>query len=219
MSRRRAAVLGAGGHAKVVIATLQAAGWEVEAAYDDAEERWGDEVLGVPVRGPLGEARDAGIEAAVLGIGSNRDRRRLAGEIALPWISVIHPAAVVHPSVRLGPGTVVFAGAVIQPDTEIGRHAIVNTGASVDHDGRIGDFAHVAPGCRLGGGVTVGEGALVGIGASVVPAVTIGAWSVVGAGSTVVAHLGSGVMAYGTPARERKRFEVPPKRPGGAGGR
>ncbi|MBN1877732.1 MAG: transferase, partial [Anaerolineae bacterium] len=33
-------VLGAGGHAKVVISTLQAAGYRVEAVYDDDAQKW-----------------------------------------------------------------------------------------------------------------------------------------------------------------------------------
>lgn len=201
MSRGRAMVLGAGGHAKVVIATLQAAGWEVAGAYDDDEARWGEEVLGVPIRGALVEARGADVEGAVLGIGSNRDRRRIAGELDLSWVAAVHPSAVVHPSVQVGPGTVVFAGAVIQPDAEIGRHAIVNTAASIDHDCRVGDFVHVAPGCRLGGGVTVGEGALLGIGSAVLPGVEVGAWATVGAGAAVVRPVADGATVAGVPAR------------------
>lgn len=199
----RVALLGAGGHGKVVIATLASAGHEVVAAYDDDEGRWGQEVLGVPVRGGLDEARRAEADGFVLAIGSNRDRRRIAGRLELPWATVVHPAATVHPSVRLGPGTVIFAGAVLQPDTEVGRHGIVNTGASVDHDCRLGDFVHVAPGARLAGGVEVGEGALVGIGSTLVPDVRVGAWATVGAGAAVVRDVPSGATVVGVPARLR----------------
>lgn len=211
MTARRVAVLGAGGHAKVVVATLRAAGWEVVAAYDDAGERRGREVLGVPIRGPLDSAAEAGHEAVVIAVGDNRVRRevaaRFAGERGLPWISVVHPAATVHPSVELGEGTVVFAGAVIQPDTVIGRHAIVNTGASVDHDCRLGDFVHVAPGARLAGGVTVEEGAFLGIGSVAIPGLTVGAWSTVGAGSAAVRPVEPGVTVVGVPARAVRRSE------------
>lgn len=197
----RAAVLAAGGHAKVVIATLQAAGWRVVAAYDDDEARWGGELLGVPIRGPLEAAAGAEVDGAVVAVGDNRVRKSLAERFDLPWIAVVHPAAVVHPSVELGGGTVVFAGAAIQPDTRIGRHAIVNTGASVDHDCRLGDFVHVAPGARLGGGVAVGEGALVGIGSCVVPGVTVGPWATAGAGAAVVRDVAAGATVVGVPAR------------------
>ncbi|HSL84807.1 MAG TPA: acetyltransferase [Thermoanaerobaculia bacterium] len=203
MSARRAAVLGAGGHAKVVIATLEAAGWEVVGVFDDAEDRWGGEILGLRVRGPLGAARETAIDGAVIAVGDNRAREDVAGRIDLPWVAVAHPAAAVHPSAALGPGTVVFAGAVIQPDTIVGRHAIVNTAASVDHDCRLGDFVHVAPGARLAGNITVGDGALVGIGSSVMPGVRIGAWASIGAGAAVVREVERGSTVVGVPARPR----------------
>lgn len=198
---RRVAVLGAGGHGKVVIATLQAARHEVVALYDDDPDRRGREVLGVPVRGTLDEARPADADGFVLAVGTNRDRRRLAAELDLPWFSAVHPAASVHSSVRLGAGTVVFAGAVLQPDSEIGRHGIVNTGASVDHDCRLGNFVHVAPGARLAGRVALGDGALAGIGSSLAPEVRVGAWATVGAGAAVVRDVPGGVTVVGVPAR------------------
>ncbi len=206
MSRQTAvAVLGAGGHGKVVVATLRAAGRTVVACYDDDPARHGEELLGVPVRGPLEAAVNDGVEAAVLGIGSNRARRAIAERLDLPWISAVHPSAVVHESVELGPGTVVFAGAVVQPGSTLGRHVIVNTGASVDHDCRVGDFVHVAPGARLAGGVSVEEGAFFGIGSVAIPGVTVGAWSTLGAGSAAARDVPAGVTALGVPARVVRR--------------
>ena len=41
-------VLGAGGHAKVVVATLQAAGYGIAAVLDDDPDVWGKLLLGVP---------------------------------------------------------------------------------------------------------------------------------------------------------------------------
>lgn len=206
MSRQPAvAVLGAGGHGKVVVATLRAAGRTVAGCYDDDPGCHGEEVLGVPVRGPLEGAVEDGVEAAVLGIGANRTRRAIAERLDLPWVTVVHPSAVVHESVELDPGTVVFAGAVVQPETTLGRHVIVNTGSSVDHDCRVGDFVHVAPGARLAGGVTVEEGAFFGIGSVAIPGVTVGAWSTLGAGSAAARDVPSGATALGVPARVVRR--------------
>src|SRR6056297_307029 len=116
-------VIGAGGHAKVVIATLQASGRDVAGVLDDDAAKHGTTVLGVPVLGPV--ERAAGGEALVA-IGNNAVRKRIAE--ALPevrWASAVHPSAVVHPSVQVGAGSVVFAGAVVQPETRLGRHVIV----------------------------------------------------------------------------------------------
>lgn len=201
-------IIGAGGHAKVVIATAQAAGITVSGLYDDAPEMAGRFVLGVPVLGTTRDIDVAEIDAAVLAIGNNATRRRLAqAHSGLPWATLIHPAAVVHETARLGPGSVVFAGSVIQPEAEVGAHVIVNTCASVDHDCRIGDFVHIAPGARLAGNVRVGAGSLVGIGSCTAPNTNIGDWSIIGAGGAVTDEIPDGVLAAGVPARVVKRLE------------
>ena len=197
-------VVGAGGHAKVVIATLQAAGFDVEAAWDDDSTRVGSDVLGVPIRGAI-EAIPL-TASVVVAIGSNARRRTVAARLeGRTFASAVHPSAVVHTSAVVGPGTVVFAGAVVQPDSRLGAHVIVNTGASVDHDCVLEDFVHIAPGVSLAGTVTLREGVFLGVGASAVPGTEVGAWATVGAGGVVVAPIPAGATAVGCPARAIER--------------
>ncbi|MFN8220155.1 MAG: acetyltransferase [Fimbriimonadales bacterium] len=203
MSGREVVVLGAGGHAKVVISALRAAGQVPVGVFDDRRELWGHSVLGVSVLGPVVEAASKE-HPAIIAIGDNAVRERLADALALEWIAVVHPHAWVDPTAHLGEGTVVFAGAVVQPDVKIGRHAIVNTSASVDHDGQIGEFAQIAPGAHLGGNVVLRQGAFVGLGASVIQGMEIGEWSIVGAGATVVGDVPPRTTVLGTPARPRQ---------------
>lgn len=201
--RKDVVVLGAGGHGKVVVAMLQAAGFTVSGVYDDDPSKWGQKVLGVPVLGSTHLLARGGAWSAVLAIGDNRVRSEVAnrlGEVC-NWISVVHPQAYVHPSVRLGRGTVVFAGAVIQPDAVLGDHCIVNTGATIDHDCAIGSFSHVAPGAHLAGGVRIGTGTLIGVGSALVPGVSVGDWSVVGAGAVVIRDVPDRTTVVGVPAR------------------
>ncbi len=194
-------IIGAGGHAKVVLAAARTAGWRVIGLLDDNPRQQGRNVLGVPVRGGIDMADELAADAAVLAIGDNRVRKRLAEQLHLSWATVVHPTAWIDPSVQLGEGAVVMAGAVIQPDTRIGRHAIVNTGARIDHDCRIADHVHVAPGTALAGSVRVGEGTFIGIGASVIPGIAIGAWTTIGAGAAVVNDIPGSATAVGVPAR------------------
>lgn len=198
---KRIAVLGAGGHSKVVIASVEAAGWEVVGVFDDREDLWGSEVLGHAVAGPLEASLACRCDGVVIAVGGNAARRGIADRLELPWATLVHPSTSVCDSASLGEGTVVLAHSVIQPDAHIGRHVIVNTSASVDHDCEIGDYVHVAPGARLGGGVRVGAGCLVGIGAVAAPGVSIGSWSVVGAGAAVVSDVVPSATVVGVPAR------------------
>lgn len=192
-------VIGGGGHAKVVISTLRASGVEIEAVLDEDATKWGTSLLGVPVVNPY----DGGISSrqAIIAIGSNDIRKRIAEEFDYEWVTATHPSAIVDDSVSIGVGTVVFANAVIQPDTVIGAHVIVNTAATIDHDCVIGDFAHIAPGVHFSGGVQVGEGALVGVGSSVIPGKKIGQWAIVGGGSAVVKDVSAHFKVAGAPAR------------------
>lgn len=202
-SLRRVLVLGAGGHAKVVVATLQAAGHPICGVLDDDETIWGRYLLGEKVNGPVRRASEYKDAVCILAVGDNSVRHRLADHLegGVEWGIAVHPSATIHPSVTIGNGTVVFAGAVIQPDTKIGAHAIINTGSTVDHDSVIEDYAHIAPGTHLAGGVRVGEGVLMGIGSVALPGVRIGAWSIVGAGGVVTQHIKERETAIGIPAR------------------
>jgi sugar O-acyltransferase (sialic acid O-acetyltransferase NeuD family) len=190
-------VIGAGGHAKVLISTVIARGLSIEAVLDDDDTKWGMDVQGIRVSRIERERGGSGI----IGIGDNAQRREMARALNFEWQTVVHPSACVHPSAKLGRGTVVFAGAVVQPDAVIGDHVIVNTGATIDHDCIIGDYAHLAPGVHLAGSVQVGEGAFLGIGSVVIPGVKIGSWSTLGAGAVATRDLADGVVAVGVPAR------------------
>lgn len=196
------AVVGAGGHAKVVIAAARAAGLHVSNVYDDAPDRYATTVLGLRVEGTLDDLVGSGPKWAVLAIGDNAARKRAVERLhGIEWVPLVHPSAWVHDSVVIGPGTVVFAGAQLQPDTHVGAHVIVNTGATVDHDCRLHDYVHIAPGVNLAGTVTLEEGAFLGIGSHAIPGRRIGAWTQVGAGATVIHDLPPRVTAVGNPAR------------------
>lgn len=197
-------VLGAGGHAKVVISTLHGAGFEVAAVFDDDAAKHGSEIMGVEIVGSIMEADSLGYQRGVIAVGENATRKSISERVeSLEWLTVVHPKAYVDLSVHLGEGTVVFAGAMLQADTVVGRYTIINTGATVDHDCVIGDFVHVAPGSHLAGEVEVGEGAFLGLASGVIPGIRVGAWSTVGAGGMVVDDIPARATVIGVPARTK----------------
>ncbi len=198
-------IVGAGGHGKVVAETAQAMGaWERIAFLDDRHGEL-DGTLRWPVAGSFddAEALRSEYEDAVVAVGDAHLRLTLLKQLShekfrLP--SLIHPAAWVSPSARLGEGCVVFAQAAANADAHIGRGVIINTGATVDHDCVIGDGVHICPGAHLAGEVHIGEASWVGIGASVIQQVRIGSGVTVGAGAAVIHEIGDGATVAGVPA-------------------
>lgn len=200
MASERIAVLGAGGHATVIVATLLAAGRAVLGLFDDDPQIHGRDVLGIPVHGPIADVSKSSCTHAVIGIGDNRERKRISREIDIEWTTAVHPFSWVHSDVTLGPGSTVFAGAVVQPGAHIGAHVILNTKASVDHNSWVGDFCHIANG-HLGGDASLGEGVFLALGSTVLPGLHIGDWAVVGAGAVVTKDVASATTVVGVPAQ------------------
>lgn len=202
---KRLAIVGASGHGKVVAEAALLSGWDEVAFFDDA---WpGKSALGRwAVLGTTADLlrRSDEFEGAIVAIGDNVTRLGRLDDLSrggIPAATVVHPAAVVSPSVTVGAGTVICAGAVVSSDTRLGRGCIVNTCASVDHDCELGDGVHVSPGAHLGGGVRVGEASWIGIGAAVRHGIAIGARVTVGAGSVVVDDVTADVTVFGVPAK------------------
>jgi len=200
-------VIGAGGHAKVVISALIESNIKIKGVLDDDQNKWDRKVLNIPVIGPIENIKSGDYEWGIIAIGDNKIRKFVAEKYKgyCKWISIIHPFSYVHPTVEIGEGSVVFAGAVIQPEVKIGKHVIVNTSASIDHDCIIQDYVHIAPEVHLAGRVEVGEGSFLGIGSSVIPYKTIGKWAIVGAGSVVIKDVPDCVTAVGVPAKPLER--------------
>lgn len=182
-------MLGAGGHAKVVLGLLRAMDCEVVAVADPAlaEQFW----EGVSVESEtlmLERAVTTGHSVAV-GIGhlpnssTRHDVFQSAKTAGLELPSLIHPTAWVAPDAIVHDGVQLMAGSVVQPGSVIGQNTIINTHASVDHDCKVGADCHIAPGATLCGGVELGENCFVGAGATIVNGVSLPSGSFVKAGS------------------------------------
>ena len=199
-------IIGAGGHAKVVIDLFRAAGQYDIAGLVDAGAP-GTLVNGAAIIGgddDLPRLRREGITHAHVAIGNNHVRLKLARKLeamGFALANAISPTATLSPSTVLGRGIAVMAGAVVNAESRLDDACILNTRASLDHDGHIGEGAHVAPGCALAGNVTIGRLSFLGVGTSVIPGIVIGEDTVIGAGACVVRPIPARAKAYGVPAR------------------
>ncbi len=204
-------LLGAGGHAAVLVDALAAAGATLPClALDPSPARHGQKVLGVPIQAGdelLNLLAEQGVRSFIVGVGSTRDtslKRRLY-ELGLNHglrpAAVVHPSATISPWACLGVGAQVLANATIGARASLGDNVLVNTGAIVEHDCLVESHTHLATGARLAGGVHIRHGAHIGINAAVMQNVTVAEGTIVGAGAVVIRDTQPGEVVVGVPAK------------------
>jgi UDP-perosamine 4-acetyltransferase len=199
-------VLGAQGHAAVVVELIEAMGGVVAGCVAPPQST----PFGLPLLGDdqwlAGREGEFRLANGVGSIGDSRVRAsvyRQFRELGFTFPALVHPSASVSPSAEIADGAQVMRGAVIQTRVRIGENAIVNTGAIVDHDCAIEAHAHIAPGATLSGGVTIGTGAHVGTGARLIQNLAIGAGATIGAGAVVITSVPGDETVVGVPARKK----------------
>ncbi len=188
-------IIGAGGHAKVVLEIIEQMGELVVEVVD--KNPLVNELMGYRV------SHDLPAENLILliAVGENRVRKKVVAEISNSFGIAIHPKANLSSRCTVAVGTVVMAGVSINSGAKIGSHCIINTNASIDHDCEIADFVHISPGASLAGNVLVGEGTHIGIGSSIIQGVSIGKWATIGAGSVIVCDVPDYAVVIGVPGK------------------
>ncbi len=202
------AIIGSGGHAKVVLDAALECGWQEIVLLDDSPSAPKD-LQSFPVIGStalLGGTLLPQEYAVFVAIGSNGVRARLSAQAEAAGFTLpvlLHPRATVSRFADLSQaqGSVFLPGSIVCAGARIGRGCITNTAASIDHDCQLGDFVHISPGAHLAGNTTVGDLAWIGIGACTRQGSRIGRNSTIGAGAAVIADIPADSTALGVPAR------------------
>jgi sugar O-acyltransferase (sialic acid O-acetyltransferase NeuD family) len=202
-------IIGAGGHAKVLISVLRLAGEDILGVVEKDPKKHGTDLMGVPILGDDDvlsryPCTDVALVNGVGGIHASGARRSLFERFKQKGYSfsqVIHPDATIAEDVRLEEGVQIMAGTVLQPGTTIGLNTLINTQATVDHDCFVGSHVHVAPGATLSGHVRVNDDAHIGTGAIIIQSLHIGKKSTVGAGAVVTQDVPDSTTVTGIPAK------------------
>ncbi|SFX01159.1 MULTISPECIES: acetyltransferase [unclassified Pseudomonas] len=209
-------LIGAGGHAKVLLSLATSAGFDViGVCAPEFKSKEVKEWRGVEVLGDDGciEQLDPAEVGLINGIGQvthNNFREIIFKHYRAKGFSfpvLVHPCASVDSTANLGQGVQVMAGATIQADCDIGENTIINTRASIDHDCNVYANVHIAPGAVVCGGCTICEGAFVGAGATIVQSLTVGKNSVIGAGSVLVRSLPADRISLGAKPHITRRLK------------
>jgi sugar O-acyltransferase (sialic acid O-acetyltransferase NeuD family) len=187
---------GASGHAKVILEIFLLNGVKVDYIVDDNPNR--DEIRGIKVYKSSIRNID---KNAVISIGDNKIRKKIAEKYQLIYGTAIHPKSVISEFTEIGIGTVIMANATVNADVCIGKHCILNTSCVVEHDCIIEDFSHIAPNASIAGNVHIGVGTQIGIGASIIQGIKIGKWCIIGAGSVVLNDIPDFSTVVGNPGK------------------
>lgn len=201
-------VIGAGGHAKVLIDTLLDQNKNIIGIVDKEVSKTKNGLLGIQVLGTDDvvlqyQAEDISLVNGIGSVEHTHLRKNVNDHFkqrGYSFTRVIHSSAIIAKDVICGEGVQVMAGAIIQTGSRIGMNTIINTKASIDHDCKIGAHVHIAPGVTISGGVQIGDGVHIGTGATLIQGIKVGPNSVIGAGSVVIRDVMSGTAVVGVPA-------------------
>ena len=196
-------IIGAGGHARVVIDTALRLNYKIKGIVDLNYNGKDELILGIPVIGGINVLSDVDADrhTFAVAIGANQARKQQMAhleQIKRDVVTLIHPQAIVSTrEVKIGRGTFLNAGCIVNACAQIGEGTIINTGVIVEHECKVGSFVHLAPNSTLAGRVQVGNESFIGMGATVHPNICIGQNVIIGANSTITLNVDNGQKVVG----------------------
>jgi sugar O-acyltransferase (sialic acid O-acetyltransferase NeuD family) len=206
------AIIGSGGHAKIVYATLLAQGNHTVRGFIDADPiKKGNSIINE--LGICGSTKDVHrfvsrgwIDGVIIATGNPYIREDIQDRIkdqndSLEFISAIHPSAIIEPETKIARGVYIGPGARVGALTSIEEFAIINPGANVGHDCTLAPYTGVMSAAHISGNVTIGKYTLIGACAAIKQGVTIGDNGVIGMGTIVLHDVVQNHVVVGNPAR------------------
>lgn len=211
-------IVGAGGLARKTVEAVRACGdqFDLLGLLDDDRSRHGDSTLGTTVLGGTDLVHEFPVASVVVMTGRPDDygsRARLVHRLRLPlerYATVIHPAASLGMSVRVGGGRIILSNVVATGDVKIRVHVAIMPSVVLTNHDVIEDFATIASGVRLGGHAHIERNAYLGAGCLAREGLGIGALAFVGMGAVVTKDVPTGEMWAGCPAKPMHRVDAIP---------
>lgn len=120
------------------------------------------------------------------------------------FINLIHPTAIISPSVKLGNGIAIKPYCVIASDVSIGDFSYLQSSVIMGHDVKIGAYCQINSFAFFAGYVSVGDCVTVNAGAKIIQNVKVEDEAVIGMGSVVLTKVKKGTTVFGMPARRLK---------------
>jgi acetyltransferase EpsM len=213
-SKINVTLMGAGGHAKVIIDAFMKAGVSIDKIYDDRYP--GEPYSFYDKNNVVGTIEDyQNIYMSLMDdkerignlfctVGDNATRKRIVDMFEHKYfVNCVHPMAVISPTAIIGIGNYFGPCSVVSSDVIIGNFNIINDCCFIGHDCVIGNYTHVCPNASLGGRAILGNEILLGTGATVLPDMIVGDGAIIGAGSVVVNNVDMFTTVIGVPAKKK----------------
>ena len=203
-------VVGTGGHARFVLATLESAKQPIKGLITlDGSYNLDERILTHKIIGVLNDLPhffSQGYKAIVLAVGDNKVRKEIYDEyikFGFSFPSVIHPDACIDDSVSIGIANIVGPKVVLGAGVTVGKNNIINSACVVEHETIIGSHCHIALGAIICGRTVLGDEIMVGANATIIDDRVVANKTVIGAGTTLIHSVSTeGETLVGNPARK-----------------
>lgn len=206
MSKKKIVFIGAGGHAKSVIDSVDTNSYEIYGFIDTMKTGthfgypiFGDNFINVPRYQE---------HLYFIAIGNNRARKDWflkLQELGLQTLNIIDKSALVSKNVKMGVGNFIGKMAIVNADVVIGNNNILNTRCLIEHECMIGNHCHISTNSVINGNVIVRNEVFYGSSAVCKGQLFIGEKSIVGAGSVIIKDVETCATIVGVPGRVIKR--------------
>lgn len=143
------------------------------------------------------------------GIGKVTDRKKTVDIILSKggeFINLIHPTAIISPSVKLGIGVGIKSFCVLASDVTVENFTFMQSSVIMGHDVHIGSFCQINSFAFFAGYSRIHDLVTINAGAKLIQKVVVEEQAVVGMGSVVLNKVKKGTTVFGMPAK-RVSFE------------
>lgn len=162
------ALIGAGGHAKVVLSSAQSTGLEIEGFVDSKVQ----DFCGLTKLDDDYIPQNAAISFGATKPEALKNRHEVYEQYlakGAKFPAVVSKSAIIQDNVEIGDGCFIAPSANINHSAAIKENTIINTGAIIEHDVKIGSGCHIAPGAVVLGGAEIEDFCMIGSSAVILP--------------------------------------------------
>ena len=185
-------ILGAGGHAKVIIDILSQRKTKilgVASLNNSKKVNYDYKIFSDEEVIANFDSQEVNLVNGLGSLPNDNKRYELSKkylDFGFKFITIIHTSSIISKDTDILDGAQIMAGAIIGPGSKVGEGTIVNSQSSIDHDCEIENYSHICPGVVCSGNVRIGSFVHISTGVSIINNINIGDNSIIYPGVTLL---------------------------------